>query len=662
MTYPAFSSSAFLRNVFIALTFFFISDVTAQISITTLPYASGVTDFNNYNPNSAANLTATIPAGWTASSSGAAAYNGQGTGASNVGGYWAYGSASEYSLGALRSGTPGNITYTVTYINNTGTTINGITLEWDYEQWRYANTSGWNVSGTGALAGNATLNALDFAGVAAGTNGTVSVTEIGPVTLSGLSIANGASFGISWITTDITGSDNGVSIDNFSIAMCATPSVTLGQNPIVCLNTTQGSISYTLTGIADQYSIDYSASANTAGFTDVVNATLPASEIPIAIPAGVAAGQYTGVLTVRSSTGGCVSSNQNITISVISCDAPFMSWIALGAGDVVGSCVSATDCDINRICYGLQYTPAASGILTSYTTAFFIDCSSLGNPVFSNTSCVMVNNSSVMADCAGLGLVRIASSGNTGSLPLVANTPVILHQICIDIPPTETLLASEDEATNLSTSINATGGGAVTEFPGFIPTEFNSDIECLPLPVRWLAFTAKPMDNKHSQLEWTTTGEINNSHFEIERSNDKGLSFQKIGMVTASSIGNAVNTYQFIDRTAYSGINYYRLKQMDYDGEYAYSAVRSVSITSGNFLVNAHPVPASGHLNIKIEHALSDGQLTLVDLAGAVVLRRIFKAGTSTQVLDLHDIQPGLYSLISLSGESHRVQKIVIVE
>ncbi|HEX2616304.1 MAG TPA: hypothetical protein VHL57_02115, partial [Flavobacteriales bacterium] len=180
----------------------------AQISITSLPYNPAVTDFNAFNPTNSGNLTATIPTGWTAASSGTAAYNGQGTGSSATGGYWGYGSAGNFSLGALRSGGPGNITYAVSFTNNSGATINSITLAWDYRQYRFANTSGWDCSATGVLAGNATINSKDFTGAATGTSG--ATTAVSSFTISGLTITNGQTFGFSWVTTDATSSDNGV--------------------------------------------------------------------------------------------------------------------------------------------------------------------------------------------------------------------------------------------------------------------------------------------------------------------------------------------------------------------------------------------------------------------------------------------------------------------
>jgi hypothetical protein len=62
------------------------------------------------------------------------------------------------------------------------------------------------------------------------------------------------------------------------------PTISTGVNPEVCRGTTSALLSYTATGSPNQYSIDYNAAANTAGFTDVVNATLSGGNISIVIP------------------------------------------------------------------------------------------------------------------------------------------------------------------------------------------------------------------------------------------------------------------------------------------------------------------------------------------------------------------------------------------
>ncbi len=174
------------------------------------------------NANSFLGTSATVPAGWAYAFTGTPTFNGVGTGTSATGGAWAYGTAGENSFGALRSGTPGNITLSVNFTNNTGSTLTDLVVMFNYEQWRYANTSGWDLSGTGGLAGDAAVNSADFTGSATGVNGTPTSTPI-PLTLTGLSIANGATFGFSWLTTDPMGSDNGVSVDDFSLSAAPIP-------------------------------------------------------------------------------------------------------------------------------------------------------------------------------------------------------------------------------------------------------------------------------------------------------------------------------------------------------------------------------------------------------------------------------------------------------
>lgn len=107
-------------------------------------------------------------------------------------------------------------------------------------------------------------------------------------------------------------------IDDFTVRGCLNPTVTLGTNPSVCQGATSANLTYSATtNSPNQYSIDYDATANTAGFVDVTNATLLSSPISLVIPNNVAAGTYNGSLTVRNSTTGCVSTTYSISVTVL---------------------------------------------------------------------------------------------------------------------------------------------------------------------------------------------------------------------------------------------------------------------------------------------------------------------------------------------------------
>jgi len=159
---------------------------------------------------------ATVPVGWTVALTGSLTFQGVGNGTTGPGGAWAYGTGGENSFGALPLGS-GDVTLAGNFINNTGATITNLTIGFTYEQWRYFGTNGFDLSGTGALTGNAMVNAADFTGNASGTNGTPQFTPI-TLNLTGLSIANGATFGLSWFAANPTGGTNGMSIDGFSLS------------------------------------------------------------------------------------------------------------------------------------------------------------------------------------------------------------------------------------------------------------------------------------------------------------------------------------------------------------------------------------------------------------------------------------------------------------
>ena len=92
------------------------------------------------------------------------------------------------------------------------------------------------------------------------------------------------------------------------------------------------------------------------------------------------------------------------------------------------------------------------------------------------------------------------------------------------------------------------------------------------VPLELTRFSGQQQDDV-IKLNWTTANEINTSHFEVERSTD-GTSFQKIGSVLSKSISSSTDTdYDLTDMSPAKGMNFYRLKQVDKDGQYKYSAI-----------------------------------------------------------------------------------------
>jgi autotransporter-associated beta strand protein len=126
---------------------------------------------------------------------------------------------------------------------------------------------------------------------------------------------------------------------------CNTPTITLGSNPSVCRGITSANLTYSgTTGTPNQYSVTYDATALTAGFANVTNATLPTLPIVLTVPAAAAAATYNATLTVTNSTTGCVSATSNITVTVnalpivaISNKVDDYCMLGVGAVTVTGS-------------------------------------------------------------------------------------------------------------------------------------------------------------------------------------------------------------------------------------------------------------------------------------------------------------------------------------
>ncbi len=153
-------------------------------------------------------------------------------------------------------------------------------------------------------------------------------------------------------------------------------------------------------------------------------------------------------------------------------DAQQMQWVP---GDQVSdpSYTDGTDCQANLLCYTLAYTPAQTGVLTSYTTNFLVDCDAGNSAIISNKTLVMGDNSRQEEACEQAGILLLNSSGNSGKITVKAGQTTYLHEICIQTASKTTELQFvSDKVGAMTTSLNRRNGGAVTERPDFQPFIF----------------------------------------------------------------------------------------------------------------------------------------------------------------------------------------------
>jgi len=121
------------------------------------------------------------------------------------------------------------------------------------------------------------------------------------------------------------------------------------------------------------------------------------------------------------------------------------------------------------------------------------------------------------------------------------------------------------------------------------------------LPITLIDFSGTLKNNNLKNtvlLEWSTTNETNNCCFDIEKSSDAIL-FSTIGMINTENDASELHKYEFIDEYPFPGYNYYRLKQLDIDGEFTYS--NTITINNYALCDNVELIVDENFINIYTE-------------------------------------------------------------
>ena len=174
------------------------------------------------------------------------------------------------------------------------------------------------------------------------------------------------------------------------------------------------------------------------------------------------------------------------------------------------------------------------------------------------------------------------------------------------------------------------------------------------LPVELLYFTGY-IKGTNVILEWATASEENNDYFSIQRSKD-GKYFKTIGTVDGAGTSNEVIEYLFVDKKPFKGVNYYRLKQTDYDGQESFSEIIKVNVNTEVFeIVDIYPVPAEGTVVVTFNSNSKDFvNLSIFDIAGKESISDKYYAyvGFNSVSVKVSDLAKGVYFLhLEKNGE-----------
>lgn len=177
-----------------------------------------------------------------------------------------------------------------------------------------------------------------------------------------------------------------------------------------------------------------------------------------------------------------------------------------------------------------------------------------------------------------------------------------------------------------------------------------------PLPVTMFIFTAIA-DKQTALLQWKTATEINNSHFDVERSTD-GINFIKIGAVEGHGTTTMAQQYSFTDVAPVKGNDYYRITQVDVNGHKQYSSIRMLVFgDEANKQLYVYPNPAINVLHVKLPGIAATGsELQLFDATGHEVLRKQVPASAGNVDVEISNIAAGVY-IVRYGNQSVKIIK-----
>ncbi len=188
----------------------------------------------------------------------------------------------------------------------------------------------------------------------------------------------------------------------------------------------------------------------------------------------------------------------------------------------------------------------------------------------------------------------------------------------------------------------------------------SSGVFCLDcnsiLPINLLEFNATPNKNV-VDIIWITGSELNNNYFILERSRD-GITFENYHQI--SGMGNTNNGFQYkiVDSSPIEGISYYRLKQVDFDGNFTYSDIKSVYFEK-EFTFEVFPNPANSEFTIQSEN-IEKINLSIFNAVGESVNLLSYTIDDKI-IIDSKSLSNGIY-FIHIQYENKIYTKKIIIQ
>ncbi len=192
-----------------------------------------------------------------------------------------------------------------------------------------------------------------------------------------------------------------------------------------------------------------------------------------------------------------------------------------------------------------------------------------------------------------------------------------------------------------------------------------TDVGGIVLPVEIGKFNAS-VQNNNVLINWTTVSESNNAYFEIQRSLD-GKQFKTIGKLAGKGTSSLANQYSFTDNAALSTIQYYRLKQVNFDGAYKYSTILTVQMNNDlKKRISISPNPVTDHINLRIHSdATTSASIRIINTTGQTIMQqteRVIGGENIISIKSLQNLSKGMYTIQVIMDSQSLTSKFIYTQ
>jgi subtilisin family serine protease len=256
-------------------------------------------------------------------------------------------------------------------------------------------------------------------------------------------------------------------------------------------------------------------------------------------------------------------------------------------------------------------------------------------------------------------------SGTSFSCPLAAGVVALLLQANPNITPIQLRSIFRQTSTNANNPDNFYGWGIIKALDA---------LNLITVPVELTSFTANIIENNYVELTWITSTEKNNYGFEVQKKYE-GQSYQTIAFISGNGTTTNRITYNYTDKNIQSNRVYYRLKQIDYNGDISYSSEIFVDLqTPNNFILyQNYPNPFNPTTSIKFAiSSLPDGkastqlvQLKVYDVLGnevATLVNEEKSAGIYEVEFNARKFASGVYYYKLQAGDFVQMKKMILMK